>query len=74
MNQSRKDYIKRLCCDKIWTNLEAEFIADQFKENPDISIMELTCSLNDRFLGKQYIADPQEWDNPSVGRTIECVR
>ena len=74
INQSRKDYIKRVCCDKIWTNMEARFLAKQFEENADISIKELTCRLNDEFIGKQYIDNPQKWDNNSKGRTMEFVR
>lgn len=74
LNQSRKDYIKRVCCDKVWTNTEARYLAEQFQKNPDISIMELTCKLNDHFKGKTYIDNPGKWDNPSKGRTIECVR
>lgn len=74
LNQSRHDYIKRICGDKLWTNMEARFLAEQFRINRNISIMELACRLNDRFVGKTYIDDPKDWDSPSRGRTIECVR
>ncbi|OAG12145.1 uncharacterized protein CC84DRAFT_69396 [Paraphaeosphaeria sporulosa] len=74
LNAAHQENIRSICRDFTWSQSEADFIAQQFKDKPKVSIRELAYHFNNYFIGDFYLSSPEEWDVVHTGRTIESIR
>lgn len=74
LNAAHQDNIRTICHEFNWSQSEANFIAQQFNDNLEISIRELAYRFNNHFMYENYFASPQPWDIEHTGRTIESIR
>ncbi|KAF9741350.1 hypothetical protein PMIN02_004376 [Paraphaeosphaeria minitans] len=74
LNAAHQENIRSICRDFTWSQSEADFIAQQFKDSPNMSIRELAYHFNNYFIGDFHLSSPEEWDAVHTGRTIESIR
>ncbi|KAF2449354.1 hypothetical protein P171DRAFT_506960 [Karstenula rhodostoma CBS 690.94] len=74
LNAAHQDNIRTICHEFTWSQSEANYIAERFRLNRDISMRELAYEFNNRFMGDLPFSPAQGWDQVHTGRTIEAIR
>lgn len=74
LNSAHQENMRSICRDFTWSQREADFIAERFRENAQISIRELAYRFNNRFMDRHYLSESRTYDPVHTGRTIEAIR